>query len=382
MGIRTKELYIANGMDYDGYLEPEITSDEIYPDYIAAEVSDTVEQLQSIQGYNTATFGFITDMHYAAKFKYTHLIRLRRTLNAYKKISETAQSDFLVMGGDHITNGSKSYVSDCFRALRSELSGIRYMPVNGNHDDNCIWDPVCIKEQRAINHLLPEERYTLFYNHAPQNGAVFNRQNRGLYYYADNKDMRVRYIFLDTGDVPYKYDENGALVYFTHNFYAFSQAQLDWLVNEALSFEEDGWTVMVFQHVPPMNMSFETREDLSRISVIHDILKSRNNGTDLHINCGTGDFCIKLNAEFSKYKSCDIAAVMCGHIHCDDEKKIDGIQYISTANSVMYVREKNPLNRFDGTKNELLFDMATINKKERTLSLIRVGAGADRKFSY
>lgn len=380
--MKTKELYIAYGMDYEGYIEPEVTSDSVYPEYINEEVNETVKTLQDIQGYNTATFGFITDMHYATQFKHTHLVRLRRTLNAYRKISEVAQSDFLVMGGDLVTNGTKQYVSDCFRELRAELTGIKYMPVNGNHDDNCIWDPVCIKEEKATNHLMPEERYTLFYNHTQQNGAVFNCKNKGLFYYADNKDVKVRYIFLDTDDVPYKYNEKGSLVYFPHNFYGYSQDQLDWLMNDALNFDEDGWAVVIFQHVPPVIMSIDTKENLSRISVLHDILKARNNNTDLHLNCGEGDFYRELNADFSKYHKCDIVAVMCGHVHRDDEIEIDGIQYITTANSVMYVKNSNPLSRYDGTKNELLFDIATINKDKRTLSLIRVGAGEDRNFKF
>ena len=51
-------------------------------------------------------------------------------------------------------------------------------------------------------------------------------------------------------------------------------------------------------------------------------------------------------------------------------------------NSVMYVNGGNPLMRFDGTKNEILFDIGTINRKERTLTLTRVGAGEDRVFSF
>lgn len=380
--MKTREMYIKYGMDYEGYIEPEITSDNTYPEYIAEEVKATVEAVQEKQGFNTASFGFVTDVHYATEFKFTHLIRLRRTLNAYKRIAEEAHTDFLVTGGDMVTNGTKEYVSRCFRALRHELAGIKYMPVNGNHDDNCIWDRACVVEDKAVNHLMPEERYTLFFNHVPQNGGVFNRESRGLYYYADNKDVKVRYIFLDTGDVPYTYDEKGSLVYFPHNFYGYSAEQLNWLINDALRFDEDGWAVMLFQHVPPVIMTADTRENLSRISVLHEILKCRNTNTDLHLKCGEGDFYRELDADFSGYAECDIVGVMCGHIHCDDEKKIDGIQYISTANSVMYVKESNPLSRFDGTKNELLFDIATIDRDKRTLSLTRVGAGEDRSFKY
>ena len=374
--------YLEAGMDYMGYLEPEITSNEIYPDYIKKEVEDVIETVEQLQGYNTATFGFITDIHYANNFKYTHLIRLRRNLNAYKEIANCVSADFLCVGGDCVTNGSKKYVSDCFKALRKEMKDFTYMPFNGNHDDNGVWDGGCLLQEKAENHLLPEERYKLFFNHTPKKGAVYNYEERGLYYYVDNSDVKVRYIFLDTGDVPYKYNEKGSLKYFAQNFHAYSQAQLNWLANEALKFDEDGWAVMIFQHVPPFKMTVDDHEDLSRIAVLHDILTARRDNKDIRINKGEGDLHIEVNANFSNFKKCDIVGVMCGHMHNDDAKNVDGIQYIITANSVMYVMYRNPLNRFDGTKKELLFDIATINKTDRTLTLTRVGAGESRKFSY
>lgn len=380
--MKTIEGYISHGLDYEGYLEPEITSNDIYPDYIRAEVEETVEAVQKIQGYNTATFGFMTDPHYATKFKYTHLIRLRRTLNAYKMISQRAQSDFLVIGGDLFTNGTKKYVSDCLREFRAELNGIRYMPVNGNHDDNSIWDIACIKSEKAENHLTPEERYTLFFNHLYENGAVFNEKNKGLYYYTDNRSAKVRYIFLDSIDIPYEYDENGSLLYSGQGFYDYSKDQLDWLINDALNFNETGWGVVIFQHVPPIVLNRDLGENLSRISVIHDILKARSLKQNIDFEHGEGRFKKRITADFSNYKSCDIIAVITGHIHSDESRKVDNIQYISTMNSVMYVNGGNPLMRFDGTKNEILFDIGTINRKERTLTLTRVGAGEDRVFSF
>ncbi len=382
MGKQSPEAYIAAGMDNMGYLEPEITSDEIYPYYIEKEVKDTINEVFELQGYNTASFGFITDTHYAINFKYTHQVRLRRNLNAYKKIEEVLSPDFLVVGGDCVTNGTKQYVSDCFRSLRKEMSDLTYMPLNGNHDDNMIWDAACIYQEKAENHLIPEERYKLFFNLTPKSGAVYNYEDRGLYYYVDNKDVKIRYIFLDTDDLPYKYDEKGSLVYFTHNTYAYSENQLKWLCEKALKFDEDGWAVMLFQHVPPVNMSVETKENLSRIAVIHDIIKARRDNGKLSIHKFEGDFELNVDADFGNAPKCDIVGMMCGHVHMDDSINIDGINYISTANSVMYVLYKNPLNRFDGTKEELLFDIATINKSDRSLTLTRVGAGKNRKFSY
>ena len=50
----------------------------------------------------------------------------------------------------------------------------------------------------------------------------------------------------------------------------------------------------------------------------------------------------------------------------------------------MYYGSYNPnyLPRTDGDKTELLFDIVTINKKERTIYVTRVGSGEDRVIKY
>lgn len=94
-----------------------------------------------------------------------------------------------------------------------------------------------------------------------------------------------------------------------------------------------------------------------------------------------GELHTEITTDFSDYKKCDIAAVFVGHIHTDAEIVEDGIHYISTANSVMYMSDPNIV-RNDGDKTELLMDVITINTEKRTVNLTRVGAGEDRSFNY
>lgn len=369
---RSVEEYMQTGKDHDGYIEPQVSSLDTYPSYIAKEAEDTVKQVQKLQGFHTVSFGFMTDIHYGTNLNVTYDIRIQRALNAYKEIAKRTKLEFLALGGDHANDGIKEYKKACFRELRAKLDGIRYFPVNGNHDDNAIWDVEFIPIDKSINHLTPEEVYVLFYNHIPSAGGHMN-QNNGLYYYYNNPEEKVRYIFLDTNDIPLVMDDE-KLRYYAIGHYDISQQQLDWLVNEALRLEEPDWTIVLFTHVPVFCSGYH--------QIIHNVLATYKNGAHCKIDTGEGELRKTVDVDFSQYQRADIAAVFAGHTHADGSKVIDGIPYIVTANSVMYYGGGEYVPRTDGDKTELLFDIVTINKDKRTVSLTRVGAGEDRVFSY
>ena len=381
MGKFPVEEYKKTGFDFGGYLEPEVTSDSEYPDYLQQEAKDTINKLLSLENGHTVSIGFMTDLHYAVNFKIQHQIRLRRLLNTYKDISENAKCSFLAIGGDVATNGSKQYVSECMTSLRNEFKakGIKFFPVTGNHDTNDIWDNVCVYERPAINHLLPKERYSLFFDHIENEGAVIGSRDR-LYYYVDNQKVKLRYIFLNCCDVPFEFKENGALKYAAQDDYFYSKEQLDWLTNEALSFSEDGWTVVIIQHVPIM-IDFVRNENLNRVFVLHEILKARKDNAKCHYENNDKELLTEVFADLSQYKKCYIAGMFFGHIHKDRMYLKDGIHYTSTANSVMYKSDKT-IERNDGDKTELLMDIITVDTKNRTVNLTRVGSGEDRSYNY
>ena len=64
----------------------------------------------------------------------------------------------------------------------------------------------------------------------------------------------------------------------------------------------------------------------------------------------------------------------------------ESIPFVFTGNAVMYCDNVSTpgryLERYDGDKSELLFDIVAVSKKERTIHIIRIGAGEDRIVKY
>lgn len=377
--MREPEFYEKAGYEVAGYESPKLSSADTYPDYIHEEVKDTVRKVQENQTHETVTFGFMTDLHYAINFN--HETRMKRNLNAYREIKKRAQVDFLALGGDYTNEGCKSYKSDCFRELRALFSGIEYYPVNGNHDDGSIWDKSYLRIKGQKDMLSHDELYRLFYNHVPSFGIEV--ENHALYYFKDDSRAKIRYIFLDTGDMPDIKGEEGELKYIGQQFFSLSQNQIDWLINKALNFEEEGWSVVFFGHSIRRNPeeNGEKYDSWKGMEVLHDILRAYKNGELLDYKT---DFLGRsINVDFKDRIRAEIICMLVGDFHADFIEEYYGIKYIFTGNSVTYyVGDKNKEPRRDGDKTELLFDIVTIDKNDRKIYVTRVGAGADRELVY
>ena len=385
---RDAKHYLKRGYEDVGYVTPLPTGMELYPEYLKQEVRDCASRIQAVQNRDTITFAFMTGVHYAMNLN--HELRLKRTLNAYRELAARVQIDKLILGGDHTNEGCKEYKSETYRELRAHLQGITYYPVNGNHDDGTIWDTEYIMNDVAVNHLTHEEMYVLFYNHLPMAGAQFDEENPGLYYYCDDKLHKNRYIFLDTGDIPYIRDEKGSFLYTGQQNFAFSQHQIDWLVKKALHFEEEGWSVTFYQHAAPLySKGLENMGSLNHLTVQNDILECYRTGGQLHKEYYEGHFQVRVDADFTDCIRAEVIGGFIGHEHIDHlERSESGIPYIFTSNCVAY----NPpglkcgwgdaWERRDGDPSEILFDVVTIDKKTRKIYLVRVGAGEDREIGY
>lgn len=383
--MKDPEYYLNCGYEDHGYVSPELSSSEEYPDYIKEEVLDSVKTIQSHQDTHTVTFAFMTDLHYA--LSYNHEVRMKRTVNAYKEIAKRAHIDKLIFGGDYTNEGAKGYKADCYRELRAQWSGINYYPVHGNHDDGSIWDKSYIKAEKSTNHFSHPELYTLFYNHLPYIGAEFDKKNHSLYYMVNDTAKKIRYVCLDTGDLPYKFDENGKLLYLGQWLFAMSQAQHDWLINEALCFDEEGWSIAFFMHsVLRPSLDRNDPENITRhLAPLTDIVDAYKNGDSINKEyfSDEADLKVTVKADFSDGKKAEIIGFFVGDYHTDAVEFSDsGIPYILTANAVMYSPPHYTVQRYDGDKSEILFDVVTVNKKERTIQITRVGGGEDRTVKY
>lgn len=374
-----KDRAIKAGYVNFGYFAPDASTNDEYPAYIEKNVSEAIDKIKSYQTPDTVTFSFMTDIHYSKTD--VHDLRMKRLLNAYKNISEGVASNLLFLGGDYVNNGNKEYSRKNFILLREHLWGIKYFPANGNHDDNSFWDEYI--GTKATNHHTQEEMYNLFYSHLPALGAQHGQEN-SLYYYLDDKAARVRYIVLDTCDVPEIYTEEGSLLYAKQHTFAISRAQTDWLINTALKVAQNT-DVVIIAHNPPLPSSAQALKDdrctqttyteMKNMVFLNDILDAYNKKTAVSICYGEGVFKVCAEADFSSYNG-SLLAVLGGHHHRDMcEISGSGVPYIYCDCTAMY---NYPTPRIDGDRSELLFDVVTIDKKSKKIYMTRIGAGEDR----
>ena len=332
-----------------GYFSPELSSSNTYPGYIEDNVLECVKKIQGYQNRNSITFGFVTDIHYSKT--YNHDIRTKRLVNAYREIRKRVHSDVLILGGDYVNDGIKDYKLNNMRELRAHLGDEKYLPVNGNHDDNSIWDTFAEEAKRGIHQVTSADMYTYLFNHLPHIAGVEFGSDSGLYYIYNDTAKKVRYIVLDVNEIPYEMDEDGTNIYSREHSYSISQKQLSWLTDKALKFTEDGWSVMVFAH------DFYLREerDEKYIKFLYELFDSYKKGEAVSKNIEQSYGTISLKADFSKYMRADIIGLFAGHYHADViQKTACDIPVIFTDCAIMCNRKTE---RKDGEKSELPFDM-------------------------
>ncbi len=358
---------LTKGFIAFGYISPELSSNDVYPDYIKEDAQRCIEEVKNIQNDNTFTFGYMTDIHYSVSEN--HDVRTKRLFNSYNEVSKAVNADKLILGGDYINDGDKmNYKKKGYEGLRDYLREVKnYYPVNGNHDDNSIWDTFC-GNHTATNHFTIRELYDVFYDHLPYVGAEFDEKNHDLYYLVNDNKNKVRYIFLNTTDIPSRFNKNGAFIYRKQDIFGLRQPQINWLINTALQFDEDGWNVVFACH------SLKERN----LEALIDIADTYKAGGKIDKIYKMQDYVVQVEADFSNCKRGEVIGFFLGHYHDDFvERTKENIPCIYIANVMMYLP-----NRIDGTKTELLYDIVTIDKKEKTIYLNRVGLGENRVVKY
>ena len=322
------------------------------PEYFKEHIADVIARCNHELGKITdgAAFVFITDIHlHENPMTGIPLIR---------EIAENTPVNKLFCGGDFpwafgtkeecITDG---YVS---MELLAKLKDVmKLYIVRGNHE-------FTIRE--AGN---SDKGYTMPYEQTckmimPYQSDGICAPDHAMYFYVDDTAEKIRYIIVDTcvkRDVPeetYWGTKNG-----------FDTEQREWLTETALRLpDEDGWSVLVFGHVPCVMSLPSPSKALSELAEILKDFKNKRNGRF---------------QDFSAVKA-EFIAYICGHNHHDCHSVEDHTLFISTGSSARLYDDC--WDRAEGTTDEELFDIYLIDKKNRTIKTLRVGAGVDREFAY
>lgn len=253
------------------------------------------------------------------------------------------------MNGNLPRNVTMKVLDEQMTLYRNAVSNKHFYPAQGNHDG--------FSGDRAVDSdWFEATKFTDSYEN------VVRPENKP-YFYADFEDLKVRFIIVSTffyegydDGTPYKKRDG------------IDDKQVQWLENEAFDIKE-GWTVFLFSHDCPL----ENYEE-----------ESRYKETAIH----NGGRIFNSLVEKSKEKGFDIGVWFIGHFHGDNHICVDGINFVTVASQTAYVPTlfDMPLGEYPqrdlNTVTEDSWEIAVWNKEEKTVNLIRFGAGNDRVIKY
>lgn len=199
------------------------------------------------------------------------------------------------------------------------------------------------------------------------------------YYYVDEQKSKTRFIVLNSHDVPNddKTPEGFAKYNVMHNF-GFLQDQINWFATVALDLPSEEWSVVVCSHAEYFGAKGTIH--CYNYAVMYAILNAFKNGEKYKCVRQNEDPSYNLNIDVDfKNKKGNFIVWVSGHVHNDMIVSINGIVSVTTTTDGAYLeihKEKA------GTIKEQAFDVYIIDKKKRSASVIRIGDGKDREFTY
>lgn len=219
-------------------------------------------------------------------------------------------------------------------------------------------------------------------------GLLFRRQAEdvrrvfggdGSYYYLDYPAAKVRFVVLNSAWTADELDESGAPLHPRRENSGFGNAQLNWLAETALSFQEDGWTLILAAHMPPNS------ESVRDGGVLCGILNAFSEKTAYAGSFGTaGDWdYVSVSCSYANAAAADIAGFFCGGVHMDtvaaDETDFTIVTITSDADQSA---DETEAVRIPGSNNAHALDFVTVNLAEKAVYLTRLGIGSNRSYAY
>lgn len=304
-------------------------------------------------------------------------------------VMNACQIPFAVCCGDVARsdgNGltSESQMIDCFDEANRNFAPIgwyRLLQTMGNHDGS--WGTNEAYSDKVYCYQMDSnELYDcIFRKQENMSNHVFGGGDK-TYFYADDAANKIRIIMLNSLWLEDSFDANGVANRRRMRTYGFGQAQLSWLANTALKFSEDGWSVVLATHVPPIASYDSTYRDEAVLrGILGDFIDCVGGNTYTYGTSGNWDY-----ASVTTVKPTHTAKVIgmfCGHNHKDtiDISTYDfPIITITADGNIPY--DSNEEIRVMGTDNEHALDFVTVNKATESVTLTRLGVGASRAYSY
>jgi predicted phosphodiesterase len=357
------------------------------PSYAQNEIRKLSTKILKEQSSSNITFEFITDSHYDERsiYRETALEHFEEA----KQLANNIHPDFIVHGGDIIDGFSpkNQSIKNLDIATNYILKGERspVFLVKGNHDDNSYYN-VRRTPRSTENVIFPKEMYELTVKKY-ENTVTRDKSNpEDMYYYRDFPNKKLRVIILNTNDIPIIYKRNGSLKYKGIMQYGISNEQLNWVAHTALNFSDKKdkreWKVIFFSHVCFLR-KINFNRSIANGDVMLNIIEAFKKGKEYSSMRTIGDYAQSVDVDFTSQGPMKVIAMISGHVHKDAIAKVNGIDFITTLNSVP-IRSNprvTPIRRLN-TVTENAFDVFSINTRSRIIYIYRYGAGSDRVVKY
>ncbi len=276
-----------------------------------------------------------------------------------KEVDKEANFDFIVHCGNFILGNnpekiSRRLMTDEMKDYQDSIKSGKIFVCQGENDG---WRDERFKGQLACNIVSDE---TWFEDTSFLNTYVV-RDGNSPYYYSDFEDKKVRIICLCSyiSDLDMENE-------MYEKYISIGVKQTVWLDKVALNVPA-GWTVLIFSHRAPH----------SRLEMGKDPFIYKGNSTEKTLAV----------LQMAKKRGVNIASWIVGGYGADGHINPGGIDYISVPHQNMNLSAKNncgleEVKRQKDTLTQECWNVFTINTNERTLKLIRFGAGEDRVVKY
>ncbi len=341
-------------------------------------IESQLTKIRSIQTDDSFNFLFFSDAHFTST-------SLGTEIDVINRINKNIELSCVICCGDILGNSeTKQKHLDTAANITKLLiqaspSPGLFFPVKGNHDDN---SHVAEHIDNIRHTMLPHEHYDIMFKHLESRVITDKENSNGLYYYYDSSLLKVRYIILNSVDIPYIRDSVNidAWKYSGQSNYAYSSAQLNWLAHTALSLPDDDWKVLLFTHVNPFLQGMIGADDLAKNSdVLIGIIQSFQSAMKWSSVPTYGDFAQNVQVDYSKGATNRILGLFYGHTHSEQVFFKNGITYISTWNDWPYKPKSNPKapERIIGANSEICLNVVTINTSLNKIYMTKFGAGND-----
>ncbi len=290
-------------------------------EWLNDEVQNVSQRASSHISDDSLSFVLLTDSHYTINGTW------QDTKEALGGLSKNIKLNGAIHLGD-FTDGmvsrerTSNFVTDIFNDFKN--IGLDCYATLGNHDCNYF--------KNNPDRLTQEEQRELYL------------QGRGLQYYIDYEQQKLRLIFIDS------YDVNEQLRY------GFSSECVQWL-HQTFEQMPQNWSAIIFSHLPPLAQLQVWVKELRNSAAMMEVL--------------------------NKYSS-KILAFINGHNHCDHLYNNEQFPIISiNCAKCEYFLEHKPEGavvpyRKLGERTQDSFDIITINTARKTIYFTRFGAGQDR----